>query len=54
MRKLKELEKLLTQGAITRREFISRVSALSLTAAVSPMLIKSHAMAATPKKGGAL
>ena len=52
MSKLKELEKLLTQGSITRREFISRVSALGLTAAVSPVFFKSPAQAATPKKGG--
>ena len=52
MSKLKEPEKLLTQGSITRREFISRVSALGLTAAVSPVFFKSPAQAATPKKGG--
>jgi hypothetical protein len=33
MSTLKELEKLLTQGKITRREFITRVSALGLMAA---------------------
>ncbi|UCF93276.1 MAG: ABC transporter substrate-binding protein [Desulfobacterales bacterium] len=52
MAKLKELEELLIRGTITRREFIARVSALGLTAAVSPLLFRSHAQAATPQKGG--
>jgi peptide/nickel transport system substrate-binding protein len=54
MSKLKELEKLLTQGTITRREFLSRVSALGLMAAVSPMLLSGPAQAAAPKRGGRL
>ena len=52
MSKLKELENLLTDGKITRREFIARVSAIGLMAAVSPALLSSTANAATPKKGG--
>lgn len=52
MAKLKELEFLLTQGKITRREFLARVSALGLAAAISPALLSSTAQAATPKKGG--
>jgi len=54
MGKLKDLEKLLTEGKISRREFLSRVSALGLMAAVSPMLLSSPAHAATPKRGGRL
>jgi len=54
MGKLKELEKLLTQGKTTRREFLSRVSALGLIAAVSPILLNSPARAAAPKRGGRL
>jgi peptide/nickel transport system substrate-binding protein len=54
MSKLKELEKLLTRGKITRREFLSWVSALGLMAAVSPMLLNSPAHAAVPKRGGRL
>jgi peptide/nickel transport system substrate-binding protein len=54
MSKLKELENLLTQGAITRREFLTKASALSLTAAVSPLLINGLAHAAAPKRGGRL
>ena len=41
---LKQLEHLLTRGKITRREFMTRVSALGLMAAVSPALL------ATPQK----
>jgi len=52
MSKLKELELLLTQGKITRREFIARVSALGLMAAVSPALLPASAKAANPKRGG--
>ena len=54
MSTLKELERLLTQGKITRREFIARVSALGLMAAVSPALLGTSAQAAGPKKGGRL
>jgi len=52
MSKLKELENLLVQGRITRREFLARVSALGLTAALSPALFSSTVHAGTPKKGG--
>ncbi len=52
MSTLKELEKLLTRGKITRREFITRVSALGLMAAVSPALLGTSAEAAGPKRGG--
>ena len=52
MAKLKELEFLLAQGKITRREFLARASAFGLAAAISPALLSSTAKAATPKKGG--
>ena len=52
MMDLKVLENLLTQGKITRREFLAKVSALSLATAVSPALLKTSASAATPKRGG--
>jgi peptide/nickel transport system substrate-binding protein len=54
MSKLQELESLFTEGKITRREFIARVSALGLAAAVSPTLLATPARAAMPKKGGRL
>jgi peptide/nickel transport system substrate-binding protein len=49
---LEELETLYTNGKITRRNFISRISALGLLAAVSPALLAVPAKATTPKKGG--
>ncbi len=52
MPKLKQLESLLTQGKITRREFIKKVSVSGLAAAVSPALLTLSAKAATPQKGG--
>jgi len=54
MSKLRELELLFTQGKITRREFMARLSALGLMAAASPALLSKPARAATPKKGGRL
>ena len=50
MSKLRELEKLLTEGKITRRTFIARVSAMGLMAAVSPAFLNEKAEAAAPKK----
>jgi peptide/nickel transport system substrate-binding protein len=52
MSKVKELEKLFTEGKLSRREFMARVSALGLMAAVSPALLSGKAEAATPKVGG--
>jgi peptide/nickel transport system substrate-binding protein len=54
MSKIKKLEYLLTQGKITRREFLAAASALGLTAALSPALLPTAAQAAAPKKGGVL
>ena len=36
MPKLEKLQQLLSEGRISRREFIARISALGLMAAVSP------------------
>jgi len=52
MLSFKELEALLTMGKITRREFLTRVSALGLAVAVSPALMGGSAHAAGPKRGG--
>ena len=54
MSKLKELVDLVSQGKISRREFLVRVSALGLTAAVTPALFSIPVHAGTPKKGGRL
>ena len=52
MSKIKQLEDMLTQGKLSRREFLARVSALGLMAAVSPALLATPAEAANPKRGG--
>ena len=54
MSNLKKLEEMLLQGKITRREFLAKISALGLTAALSPALLSTLGRAATPKKGGRL
>ncbi|MGD9362686.1 MAG: ABC transporter substrate-binding protein, partial [Desulfobacterales bacterium] len=52
MQTFKELEKMLYAGRINRRQFLTRVAALGLTAAVSPVLLSRPTNAAVPKKGG--
>ena len=52
MTKLKELERLLGQGQIGRREFLARATAVGALAAVSPAIMSGTAEAATPKQGG--
>ncbi len=54
MSKLKKLEKMLSHGKISRREFLARVSALGLAAAISPAVLPNLVHAAKPKKGGRL
>jgi peptide/nickel transport system substrate-binding protein len=52
MTKFIDLENLLNQGKITRREFVNKITAIGLTAAISPALLTAHARALTPKNGG--
>jgi len=52
MKARKTMERLLKEGKITRREFMQRISALGLAAAVSPALTAGTARAAMPRKGG--
>jgi peptide/nickel transport system substrate-binding protein len=54
MKQLKEAEKLLSTGKISRRTFLTRLSALGLAAAASPILLSSPAHSSGPKKGGRL
>jgi peptide/nickel transport system substrate-binding protein len=54
MSQLKLLERLFAKGEISRREFLTRASALGLTVAMSPMLLTKPAYASGPKKGGRL
>jgi len=49
---LEDLKRLLTQGKITRREFMARATALGLSAAVPSTLLPAKAKAAKPRKGG--
>ncbi len=54
MSDLKNLERLLRAGGITRRDFMKQATALGLTAAVATSTASRIAQAATPKKGGTL
>jgi len=54
MKELKKLERLLLKERIDRREFLARLSALGLTAAMSPALLTKQAEAASPRRGGRL
>ncbi len=51
---IKVIEDLLKSGKITRREFVTRISALGLATAASPLLLSHTAQAESPKKGGRL
>lgn len=50
----KGLERLLAEGKISRRDFLARLSALGITAALSPVLFSAPAHAAKPQLGGRL
>ena len=54
MSELSRLTKMFEQNKISRRQFITQVSALGLMAAVSPALLSGTAHASVPKKGGRL
>ncbi len=51
MSDLKKLERLLSEGKISRREFLTRTTAIGAAAAVAPTLLIGEAQAA-PKRGG--
>ncbi|MFN2437412.1 MAG: twin-arginine translocation signal domain-containing protein, partial [Desulfotignum sp.] len=51
MSQLTHLTDLFKENKISRRQFIAQVSALGLAAAVSPALLPTDLMAATPKMG---
>jgi len=52
MSELSRLTKLFNENKISRRQFITQVSALGLAAAISPALLAGTAQASVPKKGG--
>lgn len=49
---LNHLQKLFSEGKLTRRQFMARAAALGLTVAASSALLPRKANAAVPKKGG--
>jgi peptide/nickel transport system substrate-binding protein len=49
---INELEKLVIEGKLDRREFIKRAAALGLAAPFATTLLSQSAQAAVPKKGG--
>jgi peptide/nickel transport system substrate-binding protein len=52
MQKYEELQRLLSEGRIGRREFIKRVTALCMAAAIPSALLAGEARASSPKRGG--
>ncbi|NOQ40931.1 MAG: twin-arginine translocation signal domain-containing protein [Desulfuromusa sp.] len=54
MSELSLLQKMFERGQISRRQFITQLSALGLTAAASPLLFSGIAEASGPKQGGRL
>lgn len=54
MYRFKQLEEMLSLGRINRREFLSQVSALGLTAMLSTSILSRPVFAGTPQKGGRL
>ena len=54
MPQITRLETLLQQGKINRRDFLARLSALGLATTCAPLLWRTSANAAMPKKGGRL
>ena len=52
MSELSKLTELFNQNKISRRQFITQVSALGLAVAVPPALLAGTARASVPKKGG--
>jgi len=49
---IKELEKVVSEGTMERREFIKRAAALGLAAPFATSMLTQSVQAATPKKGG--
>ena len=52
MSDIRDLEKQLRQGNISRREFLASCAAIGIAGGVAPALLSESAEAATPKKGG--
>ena len=52
MKELDRLEKQVSEGRLSRREFMQRTSALGLAASLPAAMVPSAARASTPKRGG--
>ena len=52
MKELKKMQELLENGKISRRDFLAGMSALGVTASLSPFLLPKSVHAAVPKRGG--
>ena len=52
MQIVKTLERMFTEGLISRREFITRLSAMGIAVTMSPLLVPEKVKAAVPKQGG--
>ncbi len=53
MSEINMLEKLFTQGKISRREFLARTTALGVASTLPAAFLSKPVRAATPKKGDA-
>ena len=53
-KRMDDLKHLLSEGRITRREFIGRASALGMAAAIPALIVSEEARASAPKRGGML
>ena len=54
MSEFDDLERQLSRGTISRREFLARAAAIGVVGGIAPSLLAGSAEAATPKKGGRL
>ena len=54
MRKIEDLQCKLSEGRITRRDFIQQMTALGVAGAVPSLVLMEEARAAAPKRGGKL
>lgn len=54
MREIENLQRMLSEGRISRREFVTRATTLGLAAAIPSIILSEQARADEPKQGGRL
>lgn len=54
MNNLQRLTKMMTEGRITRREFLARTAAIGASVSALPAILPDRAAASSPKRGGSL